>query len=297
VKGLTWIHCLSLLFVAGCVSLSKRGPVDDSVIMARHLCQRGLYAMHNDQWDQAETAFARAVEACPVDQRARQHYADALWRRGATDQAIDQMKVAVKLSGRAPGLLLDLGKMYLDRGKLPDALDQANRAVQADRHLAEAWALRGDALRQQGSTEDALFSYLRALNHSPGDRRVRLEVAELYRGANRPRLALVMLQTLAEQYEPGQEPARVLYLQGLALKALARYDDALRQLALARDRAPPTADLLYQLAEAELITGDLVSAQQDAAEARRRGADERATRALIARIEANRPLLSARRPR
>jgi tetratricopeptide (TPR) repeat protein len=245
--------------------------------------------MHNDQWDQAESAFARAVEACPIDQRARQHYADALWRRGATDEAIDQMKVAVKLSGRDSGLLLELGKMYLDRGKLPEALQQANMAVQTDRGLAEAWALRGDVLRQQGSLEESLGSYLRALNHSPEDRRVCLEVAELYRRMGQPHRALATLQSLSQQYEPGREPARVLYLQGLAHKALGRYQDARHQLALARDRAPPTADLLYHLAEVELIAGHLQSARQNAEEAQRRGADGKATHALIARIEAAQP--------
>jgi hypothetical protein len=106
-----------------------------------------------------------------------------------------------------------------------------------------------------------------------------------------------MLQRLAEEYEPGQEPAHLLHLQGMAYKALARYDDARRQLALARDRAPPTAELLYHLAEVELLSGDPDSARRSAAEARQRGADGRATEALLAKIDATESTASRRRAR
>ena len=294
-KGLTRHTILYVLFAAGCVSLTRNGPVADSVIMARHLCQRGLHAIHNNQWGQAESAFARAVKACPDDQRARQHYADSLWRRGAIDQAIAEMSTAVELSEGDPSLIVQLGTMYLERGMLDEAFQQANLAVQTDRQMADAWALRSDVLRQQGKTQQALDSYHRALSYSPDDPRLGLEVAELYRELNRPRRALLVLQGLTKQYEPGHEPPRLLVLQGLALKALGRYDDALEQLRLARRGAVPTADVLFQMAELELRAGNVDSAWRDAVEAGRRGADREATDALLARIEANGPRLSIRR--
>ena len=94
------------------------------------------------------------------------------------------------------------------------------------------------------------------------------------------------LERLADDFEPGEEPSHLLYLQGLALEALGRYDDALRQLCLARDRAPPTPELLYLLAELELRAGDLASARRDAAEAHRLGGDSEITGALLARLQA-----------
>lgn len=290
VNGLTWVSpFLIWLVVAGCASAPQRDPVDGSVVMARHLCQRGLYAIHNGQWDQAEAAFGRAVRACPEDSRARQQYADALWHRGATDRAIEEMKIALTLSGGDPEYVIQLGKMYLDRGKWAEALEQADRAVRSNRHRAEAWALRGDALRQRGALQEALDSYHRALNDAPKDERVSLAVAELYRQMNRPRGALMMLQRLAEKYPPGEEPARILQLQALAMQALGRNEDALRQLSLVRDRTGPTPELLHQLANLELAVGDLESARRDAAEAHRLGAGDGITAALMARIDARRP--------
>lgn len=178
---------------------------------------------------------------------------------------------------------------------LDEAFQQADLAVQTDRQMADAWALRSDVLRQQGKTQPALDSYHRALSYSPHDQRLGLEVAELYRELNRPRRALLVLQGLTKQYEPGHEPPRLLVLQGLALKALGRYDDALEQLRLARRGAVPTADVLFQMAELELRAGNVDSAWRDAVEAGRRGADREATDALLARIEANGPRLSTRR--
>jgi tetratricopeptide (TPR) repeat protein len=287
VKAWTTRYGWYLLLVAGCATtLSRRGPVDDSVIMARHLCQRGLYASGKGQWDQAEAAFARAVSVCPTDQRARQHYADALWQRGAGPEAVEQMRMAVKLSGSEPSLVIQLGRMHLEQGQLAEALEQAGQALQSNRNSADAWALRSDVLCRQGKTQEALDSCHRALSHAPGDRHLLLRTAELYRELGRPRGALVALETLADDFEPGEEPAHVLYLQGLALEALGRHEDALRQLCLARDRAPPTRELLCVLAELELKTGDLDSARRHADEAHRLGGDDKATGDLLARLQA-----------
>ena len=54
---------------------------------------------------------------------------------------------------------------------------------------------------------------------------------------------------------PGEEPQRVLYLQGLAFAALARYDDAVEVYSLAIERDRSSAELYYRLAEAQLRAG------------------------------------------
>lgn len=276
---------MSLTSVIGCAALGRRRPADDSVIEARHLCQQGLNAVHSSRWDQAESAFAQATRVCPADQRARQHYADALWRRGAMDQAIDQMKTAIKLSGGDPNLIIQLGKMDLERDQLGVALQQADLALQTNPQLTEGWALRGDVLQRQGKSQAALDSYHRALSLSPEHAEVRLRVAEIYGQMRQPRRALAVLQELADQFEPGQEPARVLFLQGIAMKEIGRYDDALEQLLLARQRTSPTPELLVHLAELQFMTGNLMAARRDLNEAQRLGANPQATRALMARIE------------
>ncbi len=80
-------------------------------------------------------------------------------------------------------------------------------------------------------------------------------VAETYRALNEPERALVTLQAVADRYPAGDSPREVLHLQGLALIALARYDDAARVLTDAAQRERPTADLLFHLAQAESLAG------------------------------------------
>jgi tetratricopeptide (TPR) repeat protein len=269
------------------MSLGRPKSANDNVVLARRLCQQGLDALDREQWGEAEEAFRRAIDVCPSDHEARQHYADALWRRGAADQAIGAMTDAAELSGGDASLIVQLGRMHLARGSLPQAYHYADFAVQTDPRLSEAWALRGDVLSRQGETEAALRNYHRALSYDPGDTHAGLEVAQIYRQRGQWQLALSMLEHVAKQLEPGQEPQRLLYLQGLALKALRRHDEALEQLALAHHRGPPTPEILYHLAEAAWMAGDLATARRATQEARELGADERQTRALVARMEAS----------
>ena len=80
-------------------------------------------------------------------------------------------------------------------------------------------------------------------------------MAEIYRQLNEPERALVSLHSLVDSYPPGEEPQQLLYLEGLALVALGRYDDAVARYTLAGERGGPTAEILYRLAEAELLAG------------------------------------------
>ena len=273
------------MVVGGCVSLRKKGPVDQQVVAGRQLAQRGMEAIERDRWDQAEDLLRRSVEICPVDERARQHYAEALWHRGASREAISQMTEAVRLSGGDGAMIVRLGELYLASGDLVSAERRSGQAIRANPELASAWALRGDVLRLRGNDQDALASYHQSLCFQGSDGRVQLEVAEIYRRQGRPGRALSTLQSLAEEYSPGQEPQRMLLLQGLALKALGRYQDSADTLAAACQRARPTAELLYHLGEAELLAGRPARARLAAAQALELVPDHQASHALVARIQ------------
>jgi Flp pilus assembly protein TadD len=66
----------------------------------------------------AEASFRQAVDASPQDERARGEYAQLLWKRGATTEAVRHMTEAVRLSGGSPKLLVELGEMQLALGDL-----------------------------------------------------------------------------------------------------------------------------------------------------------------------------------
>jgi tetratricopeptide (TPR) repeat protein len=94
-----------------------------------------------------------------------------------------------------------------------------------------------------------------------------MAVAELYRSMNQPDRALATLNTLAETYPPGEEPSRVLHLQGMAYVASGRFEDAVDSYRQAAARRPPSAELLCHLAQAEALAGRPQQAAEVASQA------------------------------
>ena len=258
------IHCLIAILIGlncltGCRSLRCKKESDETIALTRQLSLQGKDAQQKGQWDRAEAYFAEAVQRSPADERARCGFAESLWQRGAQEQAVTHMVEAVKLSGDDPERIVQLGQMYLALNNLPAALRQADKALAANKHLPQAWALKADVQRASGQREDALASYHRALSLQPHFPAAQVAVAELYDGSGRPQRALATLQSLSDQYPPGSVPPDVLFRQGLALKQLGRHQDAADSLAAAA-RIQPTPELLVELAHCRLLAGDLGSA-------------------------------------
>ena len=109
--------------------------------------------------------------------------------------------------------------MLLETGRPAEAGRMADDAVNIDPRLGSAWLLRGQVAWSEGRLDDALAQLQRALQYQRDDKRSLLLTAELYRQQGRPERALNTLETLRDGYAPGEEPQRVLYLQGLAFSA------------------------------------------------------------------------------
>jgi tetratricopeptide (TPR) repeat protein len=251
---------LTLLVAAGCARLNNRVS-DSSVTTARQLALQGMEAEQQGQWEQAESLYAASLAQCPADDRARGRYAETLWRRGQQGRAIANMEEAVRLSGNDPERIVQLGRMYLERGDLRQATELAEKAIEGDRDSASAWALRGEVLRRQGILPDSLASLQRSAGLQSPTTETQLAIANIYAAQGRPQRALATLQSLADEYPSGKAPVEVYIQQGLALKALERYDAAVEQLTMAVNQGPPSADLLCHFAEAQALAGNLGNAR------------------------------------
>jgi tetratricopeptide (TPR) repeat protein len=275
----------------GCGTFGRRSS--DEVVSARQLSLQGMEAVQQGQWQQAESYFQRAVEAHPEDERAQRHLAEAKWQRGAADEAIQHMEEAARLSGGDAAVLVRLGEMHLLRGDLVRAMNKAEDAIRVDRAAAGAWALKGDVLRQQGNRLEALAAYHRALSHREHFPAVQLASADIYRELGRPQRTLCTLEALSDQYPPGQQPQQVLLLQGVALKQLGRHHDAVEMLAAAAGRGPASPELLYQLAEAQLLAGDPTNARLALSHALAMAPQHAASLRLQSQLDAQQQTLSA----
>lgn len=263
---LTGLACALLCCSTGCKSLCKQ-PVSENVVEARTISSRGMEAMQQGNYEQAERLFAQAIQICPVDERARCRYAELLWRRGQHEPATRQMEEAVRLSAGDAALLVQLGEMHLSLGNVQRAQAEAERATRAEFNNAAAWALHGDALAAAGKPNEALASYHRALAVQEHFPHVQMAIADVYCHQGKPQRALATLTAMEDRYGPGQAPATILVKQGLALKQMGRFDDASQVLAVAVTRGSNLADTYYELADAQLRTGDTVNARLSVAAA------------------------------
>jgi tetratricopeptide (TPR) repeat protein len=241
--------------------------------------------MDRGDWLAAEDLLSQAAQVSPLDPDARRRYAETLWHRGAAQQAIAQLEEAARLSPEDPQIAVRTGEMYLATGQMTRAGKAADRALDLEPKLSAAWALRGRTSEATGALKPALADYQRSLGYQPDDRQVLLAVAEIYRQLNEPERALASLHSLVDSYPPGEAPQQLLYLEGLALVALGRYDDAVARYTVAGERGGPTAEILYRLAEAEYLAGRGVHAHIAAKQALVLDPNHVAAKALVARLE------------
>jgi tetratricopeptide (TPR) repeat protein len=236
---------------SGCRLVNRHSAVPQQQLAeARRLSNEGLSAADQQDLAGAETLLSQAVKRCPTDIDARRHYASVLWQRGERMEAVEQINEALRLAPEDVPLCLAGGRMTMELGLLDDADRLAIAALHAAPQSADAWHLRGQVSLARGQDETALAEFHHGLAIAPDDRGLLLDTAEVYRRLGRPRRALSTLAALGESYGPQQTPGLVLALEGMALEALGRTDDARDsyQAAIARGGAPAdTAERLANL--------------------------------------------------
>src|ERR1700677_1073468 len=104
---------LACVTAAGCRTISHEGPVPRSVATCRQLSQQAINAMERGDWKGAEPLLVRALQTSPADVEARRNYAETLWHRGATAQAVAQMEEARRAAPDDTGLAVRAGEMHL----------------------------------------------------------------------------------------------------------------------------------------------------------------------------------------
>lgn len=250
----------------GCKTCSQ-AAVDADVMRCREQCQAGLDAARHGRDVGAEEMYAAAVESCADDERARCLYAEALWHKGETDKAIEQMAEAARLSGGEPETMVRLGQMYLARGDIVAAQRQAAHAIASAPQLAEAWALEGDVLARGEQFDKALARYHRALAYRSIYPEVQFAVADIYAQQGRHARALATLAALSQQFPPDRIPQRLYVMRARTYRGMRRFDEAATEFSLAAKSAPPTSDLLFELADTLAAAGETNAARMTAEQA------------------------------
>jgi tetratricopeptide (TPR) repeat protein len=258
------ISICALVLATGCATLRDRNPIDEDVIIARQLSQQGVDARQEGDWSAAEDRFRSAIKYCPEDHTARVHYAECLWRRGASEEAIDELSKAIELSdGNDVDSISRMGEMAQQMGDTDAANKLVVHALGVNPTNAKAWKLKASLLRAAGRDEASLACYHRALSYSPDDKDIQAATAEIYFANDRPDRAVAVLDRVLLDFEPGERRGEVLHMRGLALAQLKRTREAIESLELARDSSTmPSGELLADLGDLQLQSGQLAEARQ-----------------------------------
>ncbi|MBN1855024.1 MAG: tetratricopeptide repeat protein [Pirellulales bacterium] len=268
----------------GCSVFRKPSVVPESVARCRQYARQGSSAVDRGEWNQAEEYLRQAVQASPVDHEARRQLAEVLWQKGVTGESIQQMEFALRLAPGDASLAVRTGEMVLAAGRVEQALAYADWAIAIEPDLAAAWALRGRIHAKTGNLTQSLADLHRALAYSPSDEDVLLDIAAIHHRRREPERCLTTIHHLLDLHPPGEEPQEALYLEGIALSQLGRFDDAAESLQTALRRGPPRADILYQLAEVEFALGRIQAAQLTARSVLATDSNHAATLALISKM-------------
>jgi class 3 adenylate cyclase/tetratricopeptide (TPR) repeat protein/CHAT domain-containing protein len=165
----------------------------------------------------AEQTFARAQQqgaGAPYIGVLKAHL--ALGRGQLDESQMDYRKV---LEGKSlenwqqAECYYGLGKVFLARGELPQAVEAFDRSLQADPTFVQAYTAKGLALERQGRPQDALDLYQKASGINPGDpvnavlyNKCRATVDSRASAENRARIDQLMAELLKSTRE-GPAPA------------------------------------------------------------------------------------------
>lgn len=249
--GLLLLFCGAL----GCRIKGNDGPVPRALLTCREYSQQASRAIDQGNWQDAESLLAKAVRAYPDDAEARRQYAEALAHRNDHRRAMEQLQSAVKCQRGDPRLLVDLAEVQMKLRLRQEAAESIEQAMELDPRLADVWLARGRWMEDSGQLRQALADYHRALSLDPGNRQVLSRLASLHLELSQPERALGDLQSLADTYAPGEEPAQLLSDFATVYSVLGRFEDAEAQLVAAVERFPNSADLHFRLAEVQWLGG------------------------------------------
>ena len=222
----------------------------------------GIAAMEQDKLTEAGKHLEHAVKLSKNDINHRRHYAEALWRQGKHQEALQQLEEAIKRGGQNNASLhISLAEKYLAIQEYDTAYHHADEAVRLDSQDYRSWALRGKTKRwqtthQAGYTEHMAAmlqqvrdDYLRAVSLAPNERELLTELATIQMSLGQPEQALATWLSVQSLYPQKGEPPEVLIGKTETLIALQRFEEAESNLLVLQQRGLDHSEMEHRLQE------------------------------------------------
>jgi len=139
---------------------------DDKILDARLTLARVNFRY---DWDfaSAEREFKRVVQLDPKSADARRQYAEFLALTGRHEEALREVNRAIRLEPRSLPVKVTFGALAYYSRDYEEAIRRLKKALEVDDAYAPVHTRLGLAYEQQGDTQDAVLSFLRAGGLSP----------------------------------------------------------------------------------------------------------------------------------
>jgi tetratricopeptide (TPR) repeat protein len=203
------------------------------------LCEAGLRHLRAERYLDAQLCCQQALQADP-------DHADALHLMGLLSFHASQLDLAVEWFARAvrkdakPQYLASLGSTLQNQGRLEEALQVFDKAVQLKPDAAALWKFLGNVLVKLDRRDQAVLSFQHVLKLDPRDRDAAYSCGALLLRSGRWDEALGCF-SLCDRLQPDQAP--ILQQRALALCGLGRFEEALDDTKRAHALDPANADI------------------------------------------------------
>jgi len=175
----SYLACLgwSMLAGAGVAALGRAAALPAFLVIAT---LGGLTWTQAKIWHDNETVWRRAVDVDPRSGIARANLGAALSAHGRTEEAMAELREAIRLRPGYPDAHLSLGLMLAQGGDPAGAVPHFSEALRLWPRFAEAHNNLGLALAQDGKLREAAEQFARAVELNPEwiDARRNLEQAQ-----------------------------------------------------------------------------------------------------------------------
>lgn len=130
---------------------------------ARNILGVSLQAM--GKGDEAVAELRRAIKLAPRAPNLFANLGEVLRQNGKHDEAVEALEKAIEFDPKNSQALNNLGIISYDRRKFADASDYYRKALEIRPNMAEALNNLGNALRMTGDIDGAIQAYQDALTH------------------------------------------------------------------------------------------------------------------------------------
>jgi protein O-mannosyl-transferase len=178
-------------------------------------------------WRGGESLFRRALAVTRDNYVAHNNLGSVLLSKGQVDEAIGQLREALRLMAEYPDAHNNLGAALLAKGQFDQAIAHLQAALATEPNFAHAHYNLGAALDGQGRHDEAIAQFREALRLAPGDAGAHSSLGAALFSQGQLDEAISQLEE-ASRLAPGDPDT--LHNLGVALSKKGRLDEAISRL-------------------------------------------------------------------